>query len=195
MRHRLFRTAIVLGLLLQVFALLGQSSTEDHLADPGFWPTQAAASRKKFTGPQACASCHTSKFASAQLTPMGSGAMPARTAQVPKSNAHLNFAAKQYKYSIDTGQSASRYTITDGQHTLAYDLAWAFGTARVGQSYLFKNGEQFYEARVTYFDKLKQLGFTPDRDLASPKDIAEAMYRPIGSPEIRRCFWLPRHCF
>jgi hypothetical protein len=68
MRHRLFRTAIVLGLLLQVFALFGQLSTEDHLADPGFWPTQAAASRKEFTGPQACASCHASKFASAHLT-------------------------------------------------------------------------------------------------------------------------------
>jgi hypothetical protein len=119
---------------------------------------------------------------------MGSGAMPAWTAQVLKSNPHLGFTAKQYKYSIDTGQSASRYTITDGQHTLAYDLAWAFGKARVGQSYLFKNGEQFYEARVTYFDKLKNLGFTPDRDPASPKDIAEAMYRPVGSAEIQRCF-------
>ena len=52
--------------------------------------------------------------------------------------------------------------MTDGQRTLSYDLtAWAFGTARVGQSYLFKNGGEFYEARVTYFDKLKSLAFTP----------------------------------
>jgi hypothetical protein len=41
---------------------------------------------------------------------------------------------------------------------------------------------------VTYFDKLKGLGFTPDRDLASPKDVAEAMYRPVNSAEIQRCF-------
>jgi hypothetical protein len=78
--------------------------------------------------------------------------------------------------------------VTDGQRTLSYDLTWAFGTARVGQSYLFKNGEQFYEARVTYFDKLAKLGFTPDRDLANPRGVAEAMYRPVGSAEVQRCF-------
>jgi hypothetical protein len=188
MHHRLFRTAIVLALLLQIPASLGQLSTEDHLADPGFWPTQAATSRSEFTGPQACASCHASKFASAQLTPMGSGATLAASAQILKSNPHLSFAVKQYQYTIDTGHNASRYTVTDGHRALSYDLAWAFGTARVGQSYLFKNQGQFYEARVTYFDKLQQLGFTPDRDLASPKDVEEAMYRPVGSAEIQRCF-------
>ena len=41
---------------------------------------------------------------------------------------------------------------------------------------------------MTYFDNLKNLGFTQDRDLASPKDIAEARYRPVGSAEIQRCF-------
>jgi hypothetical protein len=188
MRHRLFRTIIVFGMLLQVSAVLGQLSTQDHLADPGFWPTQSARSRGEFTGPQTCASCHASKFASAQLTPMGSGAMIAATAQVLTSHPHLSFDVTHYHYAIDTGQNGSRYTVTDGQRTLSYDLTWAFGTARVGQSYLFKNGEQFYEARVTYFDKLKNLGFTPDRDLLSPKDLAEAMYRPVGRAEIQRCF-------
>jgi hypothetical protein len=188
MRHRLFRTAIDLALLFEVSASLGQLSTEDHLADRGFWPTQPAASRRDFSGPEACVSCHATKFASAQLTPMASGAKMASTAQVLKSHPHLTFAAKQYQYTIDTGQNLSRYTATDGQRTLSYDLTWAFGTARVGQSYLFKNGDQFYEARVTYFDKLRNLGFTPDRDLASPKDLAEAMYRPVGTSEIQRCF-------
>ena len=188
MHRRHHNTAIILGLLLPVSGLLGQLSTQDHLADRGFWPTQTATSREEFTGPQACASCHASKFASAQLTPMGNGAMLAADSQVLKSNPQLGFSVKQYQYRIDTGQDASRYTVTDGQRTLSYDLSWAFGTARVGQSYLFKNGGEFYEARVTYFDKLKSLAFTPDRDLASPKDVAEAMYRPVGSAEIQRCF-------
>jgi Cytochrome c554 and c-prime len=188
MRHRIFRTAITVALLLQVSALPGQLSTEDHLADRGFWPRQPATSRKDFAGPEACASCHSNKFASAQLTPMKNGAMMAATAEVLKSHPHLHFVAKQYQYAIDTGQNASRYTVTDGQRSLSYDLTWAFGTARVGQSYLFKDGEHYYEARVTYFDKLKNLGFTPDRDLASPKDLAEAMYRPVETQEIQRCF-------
>jgi hypothetical protein len=86
------------------------------------------------------------------MTPMGSGAMAARTAQVLKSHPRLSFAVKQYRYTIDTGLSASRYTVTDGRSALSYDLTWAFGTARIGQSYLFKNGQKFFEARVTYFD-------------------------------------------
>jgi cytochrome c554/c'-like protein len=181
-------TLIVGLLLLQAPALLGQLSTEDHLADPGFWPTQGATSRSEFTGPTACASCHLTKFQSAKLTPMGSGAMRAASADILHSHPHLNFSVDRYLYTIDTGANASRYTVTDGSHALSYDLTWAFGTARVGQSYLFKNGDQFYEARVTYFDSLKALGFTPDRALASPKDVAEAMYRPVGASEIQRCF-------
>lgn len=188
MRYRLFRTAIVLVLLLQVRALPGQLSTQDHLADPGFWPTRGARSRSEFAGPQACASCHLTKLTSAKLTPMGNGAMRAMSAQILQSHPHLTFDAKQYHYAIDTNQKRIQYTVTDGQHALSYDLTWAFGTARVGQSYLFKNDEQFYEARVTYFDSLNKLAFTPDRDLASPKDIPEAMYRPVGSAEIQNCF-------
>src|SRR5215469_11437985 len=149
MRHRLIRTAFPVALLLQVSVVAGQLSTEDHLADRGFWPTQPAVSRKDFAGPEACASCHANKFASAQLTPMANGAMAAATADVLKSHPHLYFAANRYQYAIDTGQNASRYTVTDGQRTLSFDLTWAFGTARVGQSYLFKSGDQFYEARVT----------------------------------------------
>ena len=165
----------MVGLLLQAPVLLGQLSTEDHLADPGFWPTQGGTSRSEFAGPKACASCHLTKFQSAKLTPMESGAMQARSADILHSHPHLNFSVDRYRYTIDTGADASRYTVTDGSNALSYDLTWAFGTARVGQSYLFKNGDQFYEARVTYFDSLKALGFTPDRALASPKDVAEAM--------------------
>ena len=119
---------------------------------------------------------------------MGAGAMPAGNAAVLHSHPHLTFAVDRYRYTIDTTQNASQYTVTDGEHTLSYDLTWAFGTARVGQSYLFRNDGQFYEARVTYFDSLKALGFTPDRDLAAPKDVAEAMYRPVGNSEVQHCF-------
>src|SRR5690242_19490826 len=81
--HRLVRMTLIVGLLLlQAPALLGQLSTEDHLADPGFWPTQDATSRSEFTGPTACASCHLTKFQSAKLTPMGSGAMRAASADI-----------------------------------------------------------------------------------------------------------------
>src|ERR1700675_820302 len=38
--------------------LRAQLSPPDHLAEPGFWPTQTATSRRDYVGSAACASCH-----------------------------------------------------------------------------------------------------------------------------------------
>jgi len=119
---------------------------------------------------------------------MGMSAVPASSSPLLHSQPHLSFSLKQYKYRIDTEEAASHYSITDGGHSRSFDLTWAFGTGRVGQSYLFKSGAEFYEARVTYFESLKNLDFTPSRALDSPKDLEEAMYRPVGGAEILRCF-------
>jgi hypothetical protein len=105
----------------------------------------------------------------------------------------MTFKPNQYKYRIQTsstkGTSQSIYSVTDGNHTLSFPLLWAFGTARVGQSYLFKKDDgRFYEARVTYFQHLKALGFTPARALMSPSSIDEAMYRPVPQAEVLECF-------
>jgi hypothetical protein len=101
----------------------------------------------------------------------------------------MNFAVGPYHYEIKTGANASAYSVTDGKQTSAATLLWAFGTGKVGQSYLFKRDDgNFYEARVTYFGTLQNLHFTPGRALASPKDLDEAMYRPVDTAEIKRCF-------
>ncbi len=124
--RRIYSIATVLCLLLQVSLLAGQLSTQDHLSEPGFWPTQNAASRDNFKGPSACARCHRAKVASAQATPMGGTAMPAGTSQILHSHPQLSFAAKQFHYRIDTDQTASRYSISDGKRSLSFDLVWAF---------------------------------------------------------------------
>ena len=110
-------------------------------------------------------------------------------AKALRTHPELTFQVGPYRYLIKSDTSHSLYTVTDGTVTLSSPLLWAFGTPRVGQSYLFKRDDgKFYEARVTYFDSLKNLGFTPTRDLASPKDVEEAMDRPVSSTEVSRCF-------
>jgi hypothetical protein len=101
----------------------------------------------------------------------------------------MNFAVANYRYEIATDPKGSTYKVADGNRTLAAKLLWAFGTGRVGQSYLFKKDDgKFYEARVTYFDTLQNLHFTPSRALSSPKDVEEAMYRQVSDAEISKCF-------
>jgi len=185
------RWGLLLFLLLAMAMprLQGQLSTEDHLAEPGFWPTQPAASRSDFVGPSACAACHAAKVASQSQTPMARAVFHANDAKVLHTHPELTFSVGVYRYLIKSDGKHSLYTVTNGTQTLSSPLLWAFGTPRVGQSYLFKREDgQFYEARVTYFESLQNLGFTPTRALASPKDVDEAMDRPVGSAEVSRCF-------
>lgn len=183
-----------LGSLLFVVLLLAtpcrpQLSTADHLADPGFWPTQAGKSRDDYVGVEVCASCHAGKAATQKTTAMAQTSMRAGDADILNQHSDLHFRIGKYRYDIHSDGSNHRYSVTDGAVTQSANLLWAFGNGRVGQSYLFKKDDgKFYEARVTFFDTLKNLHFTPSRELTSPKDVAEAMDRQVPDSEVEHCF-------
>lgn len=185
-----YRGCLLLFLSLRAAVpLVGQLSTPDHLAEPGFWPTQPGTSRAEYVGSNACASCHAAKLASQKNTPMAQNAMHADDSEILHSHPDMKFAIGHYRYEIKTDAKHTIYTVTAGDRKAAATLLWAFGVGRAAQSYLFKKDDgNFYEARVTYFETLKTIDFTPARALTSPKDIDEAMYRPVGSAEIGRCF-------
>ncbi len=191
---RFLRIVLLFGVALLLLwwhavPLQAQLSTADHLTEAGFWPTQPGSSRGDFVGLAVCATCHAAKAASQQITPMANTVMHADNSEVLRSHTRMNFAVGRYRYEIQTGAKGSTYSVTDGDRTSIATLLWAFGTGKVGQSYLFKKGDaNFFEARVTYFDTLQNLNFTPARALASPKDVEEAMYRPVDAAEIGRCF-------
>src|SRR5579871_6287355 len=166
---------------------LGQLSTEDHLAEPGFWPTQDSASREGFVGSDACARCHGSKVDSQKRTPMARAAMSASLSDILHAQPLMVFKPGEFQYRIETGPSKSNYSVSHGSQSLSSPLLWAFGTGLVGQSYLFKRqSEDFFEARATYFSALGTLGFTPSRELLSPLNIEEAMDRPVDKAEVIR---------
>jgi Cytochrome c554 and c-prime len=78
--------------------------------------------------------------------------------------------------------------VSDGKTPRSAPLAWAFGAGRVGQSFLFERDGAIHEARVSYYDSIRTLDFTPNRALAAPRDVEEAMSRRVGDAEVRRCF-------
>jgi len=177
------------ALAFQTMAAGGQLSTADHLAEPGFWPTQSQPSRADYAGPDACARCHAARSASQRETPMARNLVPARDAEILRTHASLTFTLGKFEYRIDTGTDQTRYSVANGDRRISYPLAWSFGTGRVAQSYLFKREEGgFYEARVSYFTSLKALDFTPWRAIPPPASMEEAMFRPVGQAEIEQCF-------
>jgi hypothetical protein len=181
-------------ILLSIFTgfapvlLRAQLSTYDHLTEPGWWPRREPTSSKEFVGNAACATCHATITASQKTTAMARTLMPAATAEVLHSRMDLSFRNGKYLYEIKTKGAAPELTVTEGEHTIAADLLWAFGTGRLGQSYLFLRGSKYRESRMTYFSSLKNLGFTPTRALLSPHDLEEAESRPVDIDEVRRCF-------
>jgi hypothetical protein len=188
---RPLRTALIALLFhaLTLPFLSAQLSTPDHLAEPGFWPTRNGTTRDEYVGSQVCASCHASKVAVQRNTSMAKTAAHASDAEILQAISKMNFSVGKFSYEIRREESGSVYTVTDGAKTFSFPLLWAFGTGRVGQSYLYKKEDgKFYEARVTYFDTLKNLHFTPGRALDAPKDLQEAMERQVPADEIERCF-------
>jgi hypothetical protein len=103
--RRYWRRCGSLSFLLAVILLaasdLGQLSTEDHLAEPGFWPTQDNASRDDF----ACARCHRVKAASQKETPMARAAMSASLSDILHAHPLMVFGPGKYKYRIESRTS------------------------------------------------------------------------------------------
>ena len=187
--RRIWVFGIGLFLFFQRAALFGQLSTADHLAEPGFWPTRAGELRAEYVGSERCASCHSLEVTPQKKTAMAQTASHVENAAILQAHSKMNFDVGRYHYEIKTADHQSLYSVTDGTRTLTAPLLWAFGNGRVGQSYLFKKADgKFYEARVTYFDTLSTLHFTPARALEAPKNLEEAMYRPVDAEEIKRCF-------
>jgi len=179
---------VVLFLAALCAPLPAQLATSDHLQDPGFWPTQSLDSAADIVGPAVCLDCHR-KMTPQLSTPMAQNASRPPATSVLQSHNDLDFFNGNIHYQIKTSGADSIYSVTDGTRTLVARLLWAFGTGRVGQSYLFKKEDgDYYEARVTYFTSLHNIEWTPARALPSPRDLEEAMDRPVGSSELARCF-------
>ena len=170
-----------------------QLSTEDHVAEPGFWPTKGQQSMGDFAGKESCARCHRGIAVTAEASSMGRTAMHSASADVLHEHRDLAFQYDRIQYRIEThpenGAWKSVFSVAEGGQTNDFPLLWMFGTGRVGQSYLFKKGDgHYFEARVTYFQSRENLGFTPARALRSPADIDIAAGREVGTPELIRCF-------
>ncbi|HXY24706.1 MAG TPA: multiheme c-type cytochrome [Candidatus Acidoferrum sp.] len=139
-------------------------------------------------GTATCAKCHAKITATQVATPMANTLIRAEAADDLKSRGDLAFRTKNYEYRINVNDGKALLTVTDGKRTLTDALAWAFGTGKVGQSFLFLRNGNYYESRVTYFSTLSNLNFTPTRALLDPRDLEEARSRAVGIAEVQRCF-------
>ena len=169
-------------------SLRAQMATEDRLLYRGWWPRHSTPSSENYVGPAECAKCHSNKAASQKNTAMARTALPVADSDVLSQRGQLTFQQGKISYQIATAAGKSVYSVTEGTQRLSAPLTWSFGDGHVGQSYLFERDGNFYESRVSYFDTLKALDFTPGRKLTDPQNLEQAMARPVNGSELVRCF-------
>jgi hypothetical protein len=119
---------------------------------------------------------------------MARTAKPAATSEVLRAHPDLGFRLGAFSYRIATDELQSTYSVTDGARSASAPLTWAFGEGKVGQSFLFDREGLLYESRVTYFDSLRALDFTPGRAVPASSSFEDAMARRVGDAEAHRCF-------
>ena len=156
------RSAILLGFAALSLAVIADTrqpasmaeslSTQEHVKQPGWWPTKGTPARGEYAGNAACAQCHAALVQSQQQHSMARAAMPGRDSEFLKNHvgAPFNVGANRYEISKDNSGDF-RFAATDGSGTASGPITWAFGIGKVGQSYISEAEGKFRELRFSYF--------------------------------------------
>ena len=195
-RFRPFIAGSVLLAVWTVCAVRGQDGTvsgsslvtAQRIEKPGFWPTKGEAARSEYAGSAACAECHQDISALQAETPMFHAASRPSETRVLREHDNMQFSEDRYGYSLVRAGDRTMLHITNAAHNLAAPVVWAMGNGEIGQTYLLKNKDVYYESRLSYFPGISGLDITPGHSHDSPKTLLEAVGTAQYPDTIERCF-------
>jgi hypothetical protein len=99
---------------------------------------------------------------------------------------NLTFHKGEYSYSVVTKNGHSVYVVNNGTQTVSVPVVWAMGAQ--AQTWVLQRNGNLYESRVSYYPSIKGLDITTGDERLTPKNIDEAVGRPIGMDEAKACF-------
>ena len=170
-------------------AVTGSSlATAERIEKPGWWPTKGEAARSEYAGSAACAKCHEGISALQAETPMFDAASRPSETRVLREHDNMQFSEQGYEYSLVREGDRTMLHITNGAHSLAAPVVWAMGNGEIGQTYLLKNKDTYYESRLSYFPVISGLDITPGHSKDSPKTLVEAVGMAQYPDTVKRCF-------
>jgi Cytochrome c554 and c-prime len=187
-----FRTAVA-PLLFLVCAfvsiagiprLVNQTRVQGVFSD---WRPNNDARGIRYVGSKACVECH--KAEAVQLaTPMAQALEVAPDCKIFATRPRLTFRNGSYTYTLSRQMKGIVYTVNDGTTSISKPILYCFGQGNVGQTYLFRHNDTFYETRVSYFQKIRRLDFTIGHRTSVPTSLDDALGRAIGAEEAKQCF-------
>lgn len=163
----------------------GMMGTESH--PPGWWPKDGSAARDAYTGPEACAACHKPEFEGWKSSQMAHAIHPAAKSAFLLARPHMKYQWGRYSYRIDDTGNQAIYSVTDGKTTLTIPLLWAYGTGVVGQAFIFRIEQTYYEAEVAYYPVFNGLAVVAGLSRTPPPTLQRAFGLPLSADAAQQC--------
>jgi len=117
---------------------------------------------------------------------MAHAMQPASTNPLFKTHPKMTVQKGAFTYTIETRGSETTYSVTDGLETATVPIRWIFGAN--SQTYVLERNGQFYESLVSYWKSIDALDTTVGDQAIQPRNVNEALGRPLASSEITLCF-------
>lgn len=97
------------------------------------------------------------------------------------------FDVGSFHYQLQRVGGAISYQLNVGKQSISEPLGWAFGTEKIGQTYIFEKNGTLHESAFSYFEGLQGFAQTPGIDLV-PISIAvqESLRKGAGRPLLRQ---------
>ena len=165
-----------------------ESATQDRLNDAGWWPTKGDAARNSYAGADSCTHCHEYEAQSQKTTPMAQAGQRVETSPILKRYTALLFVRDPYHYRLSTSGTHSDYSVTEGQHTVAAPLSWAFGVGEYGQTYLYQKDKIWYESEISFYTKPKMLDMTTGHPRVAHTSLEDALGHSLNDADASHCF-------
>jgi hypothetical protein len=131
-------------------------------------------------------SCHRARSESQPRTPMGRALALPGANSVLKDIPKLTVRKGPYIYTIETHGGESTYSVSDGTRTITLPIHWNFGAG--AQTWVLERDGHQYESAVSYYPSIPGLDFTTGDEDLKPKNLDEAVGRPIELRETKVCF-------
>lgn len=166
-----------------------ETATEVRLLDPGWWPTKGSPERKQYVGSAKCAECHAAQTQAQLTTPMAHAltrASPLGAKEI--SQGPLQFRIGEYSYQLARSAAGIVFSASDGKSSISSPIAWIFGSGEFGRTYVYQEGQKYYESRLSYYTSPRALDFTVGHPRSAPTRLGAALGRHMPAEEVSLCF-------
>jgi hypothetical protein len=162
--------------------------TAERVKDTGWWPTKGTASQNDFAGAAACTVCHAGIAASQKLTPMFKAASRPNQSSILTRHKDLRFEEEGFDYSLMLAGSQATFSVQDKSGAVSVPVEWSIGNGEIGQTYVLKQNDSYFESRLSYFTSLLGLAITPGHSLSPPASLEESLGERMSPAQVTECF-------